>query len=304
MKKNIFLIILIALLIPYFYSNSEAINVTEIVIPFQFQDARPFSDGIAAVKKDNKWGYIDRLGQWIIQPEYDFSVGDYSSGLSYVGNQFLDTNGMPVFEEAKFENARKFSPKGKDALAAVQVSGQWGFIDLDGEFVISPKYDGAGDFSDSGLAPVKVGGIWGYVDRRGRELIMSNFDYAWNFSGEFAAVMVEGSVGYINKTGIYTINPQFIHAGEFHNGRAPARIGNRTGYINDRGRLVIPAVYHNGGEFSDGLAPVATDGRWGYINTSGRIVIPPLYDNAKPFSEGLAAVEQDGVWGYISYRNF
>ncbi|MCL2767785.1 MAG: WG repeat-containing protein [Synergistaceae bacterium] len=306
MKKSIFsILLLIAFLIP---SNSEAINVTEIVIPFQFQDARPFSDGIAAVKRDGKWGYIDRLGQWVIQPEYAFSVGDYSSGLAYVGNQFLTTGGVPAFGDTKFENARSFSPKGKDALAAVQVSGQWGFIDHKGEFVIPPKYDNAGDFKDSGdgmsLAPVKVGGVWGFVDKKGRELIMPNFDYAWNFAGEFAAVMIEGSVGYINKTGLYVINPQFIHAGALHNGRAPVRVGDKTGYINDKGRMVIPAIYHNGGEFNDGLAPVATDSRWGYINVNGNIVIPPLYDNARPFSEGLAAVEQDGLWGYINYKNY
>ena len=309
MKTNIFLsTIIIAFFILCFHAESEAINTAEIVIPFQFQDVHLFSDGIAAVKKDGMWGYIDRLGQWVISPVYDFPIGDYSCGLSYVGKQFIDKNGKPVFEGAKFENARSFCPKGEQALAAVQVSGNWGYINLSGEFVITPKYNEAGDFSDSvdglSLAPVKVGGIWGYVDRRGRELIMSNFDYAWSFSGKFAAVMTEGSVGYINRTGIYTIKPTFLHAGAFYNGRAPVRIGNKTGYINDTGHLVIPAKYHNGGEFNNGLAPVATDNRWGYINVRGKIVIPPLYDNALPFSEGLAAVEQDGLWGYIRYKSF
>jgi len=309
MKTNIFLsTLIITFLITCFHAKSEAINVAEMVIPFQFQDVRLFSDGMAAVKKDGMWGYIDRLGQWIITPEYNYPIGDYSTGISYVGKQFIDVYGKPVFEGIRYENARGFSPKGEQALAAVQVSGKWGYINLTGEYVITPKYDDAGDFRDSGdglsLAPVKVGGIWGYVDRKGRELIMSNFDYAWSFSGEFAAVMVEGSVGFINRTGAYTIKPQFIHAGAFYNGRAPVRIGNKTGYINDTGRLVIPAKFHDGGEFNNGLAPVATDNRWGYINVSGKIVIPPLYDNARPFSEGLAAVEQDGLWGYISYKDF
>jgi hypothetical protein len=309
MRKSIFLsLILISFLIPGFHAESEAIISAEIVIPLQFQNARPFSDGMAAVKIDGMWGYIDRLGQWVIPPEYDFPIGDYSAGLAYVGKQFIDKNGTPVFEGAKFENARSFRPKGKNALAAVQISGLWGFIDLDGNLVISPKYDNAGDFSDSSdglsLAPVKIGGVWGYVDRNGKELIMSNYDYAWSFSGEFAAVMIEGAVGYINRSGIYTINPQFVHGGAFYNGRAPVRSGNKTGYINDRGRIVIPAIYHDGGEFNNGLAPVATDNRWGYINISGKIVLPALYDNALPFSEGLAAVEQDGLWGYVSCKYF
>jgi hypothetical protein len=309
MKKNIFLtLILIVFLIPSIQAESEANNSAEIVISFQFQDAHPFSDGMAAVKKDGMWGYIDRLGQWVIPPTYAFPIGDYSSGLAFIGNQFLSKDGKPAFEGAKFENARSFKPRGKNALAAVQISGQWGYIDLQGELVISPKYEYAGDFSDSSdgfsLAPVKVGGIWGYVDKKGRELIMSNYDYAWSFSGEYAAVMIEGAVGYVNRTGLYTIKPQFVHGGAFYNGRAPVRIGNKTGYINDKGHLVVPATYHDGGEFNNGLAPVATDNRWGYINALGKIVIPTLYDNALPFSEGLAAVEQDGLWGYISFKNY
>jgi hypothetical protein len=309
MKKSIFLsFILMTFLVSVFHAKTEAVTLAEIVIPLQFQDARSFSDGLAAVKFDGMWGYIDRLGQWVIPPTYSFPVGDYSSGLAFVGNQFLDKNGMQAFAGAKFENARSFKPKGEKALAAVQLSGQWGFIDLKGEHVIPPKYDNAGDFSESidglQLAPVKAGGVWGYVDSKGRELIMSKFDYAWGFSGEFAAVLIEGAVGYIDRTGLYTINPKFVHGGAFHNGRAPVRIGEKTGYINDKGQLLIPAKYHDGGEFNNGLAPVATDNRWGYINVSGKMIIPPLYDKAMPFCEGLAAVEQDGLWGYITYKNF
>jgi len=309
MKKNVFLSLLFVLLsIPYFHSESDAMNTAEIIIPLQFQDARSFSDGMAAVKKDGMWGYIDRLGQWVIPPEYPYPVGDYSSGLAYIGKQFLNKNGKPAFGGAMFENARSFKPKGDNALAAVQISGKWGFIDINGESVISPKYDDAGDFADNGeglsLAPIKVGGIWGYIDRKGRELVMPKFDYAWSYSGEFATVMAEGSVGYIDRAGIYKINPQFIHGGAFYNGRAPVRVGSKTGYINDKGQLVIQAVFNDGGEFNNGLAPVATDKRWGYINVNGKMVIPPQYDKAKPFSEGLAAVEQDGLWGYINYKNY
>ena len=309
MKKGIFLsLVLVILIIPVFHVKSEAITVAEIVIPLQFQDARSFSDGLAAVKSDGMWGYIDRLGQWVIPPTYNFPIGDYSSGLAFVGNQFLNKNGALALEGAKFENARSFKPKGEKALAAVQLSGLWGFVDLKGELVISPKYDNAGDFSESvdglQLAPIKVGGVWGYVDNKGRELIMPKFDYAWSFSGSFAAVMIEGAVGYIDMTGVYAINPKFVHGGAFNNGRAQVRIGEKTGYINDKGSIIIPAKYHDGGEFDNGLAPVATDNRWGYINVSGKIIIPPLYDKALPFSEGLAAVEQDGLWGYIAYKNF
>jgi len=40
------------------------------VIPMQFKDAQYFSEGFAAVEADGKWGYIDRSGQMVIQPQF------------------------------------------------------------------------------------------------------------------------------------------------------------------------------------------------------------------------------------------
>ncbi len=41
-----------------------------VLIPATFEDAMPFSDGLAPVKQDGKWGYIDHSGKWMIQPQY------------------------------------------------------------------------------------------------------------------------------------------------------------------------------------------------------------------------------------------
>ena len=41
----------------------------------------PFSDGIAAVEKGKKWGYIDRDGKVVVPPEFDYA-GPFGSGLA------------------------------------------------------------------------------------------------------------------------------------------------------------------------------------------------------------------------------
>ncbi|HEF3474383.1 TPA: WG repeat-containing protein, partial [Campylobacter coli] len=58
---------------------------------------------------------------------------------------------------------------------AVELNGKWGFIDKNGEFVIEPKFDGVGNFSE-GLARVELNGKYGFIDKSGKIVIEPKFD--------------------------------------------------------------------------------------------------------------------------------
>ena len=49
-----------------------------IVINGQYESAGYFSNGLAKVKKNGKWGYIDERGTVVIDFQYD-SVGDFTN---------------------------------------------------------------------------------------------------------------------------------------------------------------------------------------------------------------------------------
>lgn len=53
-------------------------------IAAQYEDAKTFSEGLAAVKKDGKWGYIDKTGKTVIPFSYDYAFS-FSEGLAVVG---------------------------------------------------------------------------------------------------------------------------------------------------------------------------------------------------------------------------
>jgi hypothetical protein len=274
-----------------------------IVVDFEYDDARDFKEGLAAVKSRDLWGYIDTTGKIAIPPSYKVpEAGSFSNGFAFVGASFIDATGGAAFEGKTFERARAFS----EGLAAVQTGGQWGFIDSAGRFAVAPLYEDAGSFS-GGLAPVKRGGLWGYIDVRGRLLIAPRYLRAGPFGGEGynrrAAVDLNGKVGYIDRSGRFAIVPAYDEGGDFSGGGlAPVKgpAGRRDwGYIDAAGREVIPRQFNGAGAFGEGLAPVATDARWGYIDVRGRLALDALYDDARPFSEGLAAVERDGKWGFI-----
>ncbi|MBR6250567.1 MAG: WG repeat-containing protein, partial [Bacteroidales bacterium] len=65
----------------------------------------------------------------------------------------------------------------KDSLSPISnENGQYGYINLKGEVVISPQFDGAESFSE-GLARVKVDGKCGFIDKKGTIVITPQFDY-------------------------------------------------------------------------------------------------------------------------------
>ena len=54
----------------------------------QFEDARSFSNGYAAVKKDHMWGFVDVSGNIVIEPVFQEAMDMNSSG-----NIFVKENG-------------------------------------------------------------------------------------------------------------------------------------------------------------------------------------------------------------------
>lgn len=93
------------------------------ITPERYQDARPFVDGYAAVKKDGVWGFVSQDGVLVIPPAY--------------------------------EDALSFS----QGLAPVKQDGVWGYITTQGATALPFRYAQAGQFS-GGTAAVNVDGSW------------------------------------------------------------------------------------------------------------------------------------------------
>jgi len=55
----------------------------KIVIEPKYDLTTPFHEGLAAVRINYKWGFIDKTGKWIIEPKYD-DVGAFSGGVAAV----------------------------------------------------------------------------------------------------------------------------------------------------------------------------------------------------------------------------
>jgi len=75
-----------------------------VILP-RFQLARDFTNGLAAVRLNNKWGFIDTKGNFVIEPIY-IKVGDVSERI------------IAVNTDGEF--------------------GKWGYINTKGEWIWKP----------------------------------------------------------------------------------------------------------------------------------------------------------------------
>ena len=123
-------------LVPYISDNKVGFANSEtqkIVIPCKYDFTSKFSEGLAAVVLNGKWGFIDKNGNEVTHIKYD-SVGAFVEGL-----------------------------------APVRLNDKRGFIDKVGNEVIPCRYDEVTDFIE-GLAKVKLDDKEGVIDRFGNEL--------------------------------------------------------------------------------------------------------------------------------------
>jgi hypothetical protein len=191
----------------------------------------------------------------------------------------------------------------------------WGFIDMDGTWVVPPIYERVYEFSE-GLAQVKdlVTGRIGFINTQGEEVIACKYDSATGFSEGFSRAYEESaagwSVGVINTLGDWVIKPgRFEYIESFSQGLASAKdlATGLSGFIDITGSWIVEPIFDSLGSLSeDGLA-VARLGPYGslegYVDRTGSWVIEPRFNIAWGFSEGFAVVKvEEGLesqWGHV-----
>ncbi len=79
-------------------------TVGNIVIPIKYQQVENFSDGLARVRLGRKWGLFDSTGKELRKPTFDF-IGEFVNGIAKIlleGEEyFMNKEGMRVDKDGK-----------------------------------------------------------------------------------------------------------------------------------------------------------------------------------------------------------
>ena len=102
-----------------------------------------FIEALYPIRVKGKWGYINRKGETVLQPQWD-EADDFSDGMAKVG-----------------------------IMSGTEM--HYGFVDQKGQWMVQPVYLNAGTFTE-GFAYVNKHGLYGYVDHYGKEVIHCRFE--------------------------------------------------------------------------------------------------------------------------------
>lgn len=242
-----------------------------------------FSEGLAPVKKGEKWGYIDKSGKEIIP--------------------------------FRFEEASLF----EGGAAAVKLGEKYGFIDKAGKMLIAPQYETA--LIRQGVGIVQQEGLWHFIAMDGSLLLKEGFKdielpMLVEENSHYIKVVENQLYGLIRLQegrAEYLVEPRYYKLFPFIDGRAFYIILHRDaqgaytkqkdyGYIDENGkelyrwkntRLDIFGLWEDRILAQDGM------GMYGYLDPSMKVIVPFQYEEASEYCQGRALVRMDGRYGII-----
>lgn len=305
----------------------------------------PDADGMYLVCRNEKWGIINREGEIIIEPLFRYEP-EFKNGYAVVAV-------ADAFAQRDFSYPNDYgslfgviSAKGRIILPAeyesveiseaadtllVQQGGKYGFADMEGNFIIRPKYDRAHSFEGDYAAvamdyedkqaydSLGFTSSWGAIDRSGKLVVPLDYDWLDVSKNGLMAVRLNDKYGYINAENETVIDFKYWAAEEFISGYAAVAIKETLsggtgdsvkdtiycwGAVDENGKEVIPCEYEHIALCENGLALAHTfDGEYRFLATDGKSIAKEGFYRAEPFIGDYAAVgrktETTILWGAI-----
>lgn len=276
-----------------------------VVIPFEFEYAGSFSDGLAAVGIGGRVGYIDGKGEVLIPALYSRGR-PFHCGIAVVQRRkeapiFIDRYGLTV-NRTEFSELHDCS----DGLARVKVDQNFGFLHMSGRMMINPRFDDIQNF-EAGFAAVPLD--YQYIDKTGRS-IFNGVVAMSPFAEDMAIVNQRGDdgdhFGILQRSGAFTEikgevalsdNPRFEAVSE---GMSLMRLKKGAGFVSVDGKIAIETKYVDGRSFSEGLAATKLKAGWGFVDKKGTVVIKHALADVGDFKGGVARASDGKAWGLIN----
>lgn len=176
---------------------------------------------------------------------------------------------------------------------AIEVDGEYGYRDKNGNIIIEPQFKHGWDFAE-GMALVQNNDdTFSYINQNGDIVIKNIYPYTYEF-----------------KDGITIVIDYYMGIPEHNNNRTSSEVEYRTYYIDKAGNMLFGQYFLQAGEFHDGFAYVQIEGNisptpytknvYTYINTAGEYATDMKFDWAGDFENGTAEVIKDGIRGSIN----
>ena len=178
-----------------------------------------------------------------------------------------------------------------------------------GKLSLDNEYDRVIVSYADNYAVVELDGKFGYINEDGEEVISLKYEAATLFDGDIAAVQFEDTWGAINKKGKTVIDFKYKAMGGFQDGYAVAKNKkDKWSLIDATDKPLFPFKYDFLTPMNDeGVAIAKRKGNYGLIDQAGEIIVPFEYDFDEKYAgllqicEGYIWLKKDNKWGTVDH---
>ncbi|MGC4128174.1 MAG: WG repeat-containing protein [Bergeyella sp.] len=314
----------------YAKNNNKEFFITKknLKIEGDYDEARIFTEGRAAIRKNKKWGFIDESGKPVIPLIYDEVLYFEKSGLAPVSKNgkhgFIDKNGKEIipiiYDDAKYEQL--------DEIVAVKKNKKWAFFDNKSkqisEFIYDElfrayKFDFTKDiftrdkstFFKNGAALVLKNGKYEFINEKAEPAFKNNkFDSATVFDTyQNAIVKRNGKYGMIKPDGEFKVPLEYDFIEYYDTNHLNSE------YYNARKGKIFSIYNKNLKKIGESYEPIYNDftienptityknlkGKYGIADWQGNTIIPFEYDEINKIEPSSFLMAKKGEnYGVIS----
>ena len=192
-----------------------------------------FSDNLACVNIDGKWGYVDSNENTVIAFDYDDATPfkDGYAILKQSGLYFaINTKGEAIthgYTDLKYLS---------DGYFAFELLDKYGVINAKEKTIIENKYDDIFAYSNK-VYICKKDDKYGLVNKNGKELTDFIYSSIYAFSEGFALASRDDKYGFINNSGKEIIPFDYEEASSFNGKYAYVKVRDEKYLINNRNKI-------------------------------------------------------------------
>lgn len=206
-------------------------NNNRYVIPPIYYEAMEFSDGLAAVRNDDGWGFIDSEGKTIISHNFDDVARGFINGLAVVGKRQATSSNSGII--------------------------LYSLIDKNGNHLTEFRYTMIGDFYSGYAKTRNINGFQTYIDVSGEELsdikAFKGFDFKNGFGRYYTG---QTEVHFVNELGEIVNETPYWMAFDFNEDHCAVATDTGWTHIDINGNPIYDERYSDAGSFYNGIALV------------------------------------------------
>lgn len=299
---------------------------------YSYQGLRTGSEGRFPVKRNDKWGFIDRTGKELIHCVFDSVTGFHEQKAKVVfhGEQgVINLNGdwliFPGKKEIQILNDTLYLEITADQTKLKTFENELVYftsnpIDVYPNYLLEEidsatnwriSYHGTIFDRESKNEPepiplrdslfiVSKNDLVGIVNSSGTIIIPFVNEEIKPGDGEYLAIKRDGYYGFVDINNKLRISNRYEDVMPFVNGLAGIKIRNKWGFINKSEVLVVQPIYQEIGVFNNGICPVMLNNKWGMINLQGDLVIEPDLNELEVTKNGSWITKKGVSFGLIN----